>query len=229
MLFLTSTILDHGLYQNLPSHLIQSMIAKVYRRRYKLLQTTSPKPEWLPVCNGAIYRASAAVQQTWDEIQKDKTRLIDVDALKDLDFSADTVLRLGQLQGYLDWISGPAHSGSKSSMNETPGFAFCRSPPSLLPRTVFEQKPTLIYELADFEDWVSRHYQTWLRTHVAEHGTCALLATLIRNYHAAASNFYNQNPMNLSSMWLTILELWIGCDSSVTHAHPLLLDYWLDK
>ncbi|KAI0477366.1 hypothetical protein GGR56DRAFT_636982 [Xylariaceae sp. FL0804] len=228
MLFLMSTILGHGPIENLPCHLIQSMLAKVHRRRHKLLQAVSPRPSWLLVCSDSVSRASTAIQKTWNKVQKEETRYIDLDALKDLNFPADTALRLGELQGYLDWISRPErHSDSKSSKNETPGFPFRRLPADALPRMKFEQSSTLIYQLTDFEDWVSHNYQSWLRAHVAEPGTCTLLATLIENYHAAASGLYSENPLNLSTMWLTILELWIGCDSSATHIHPLLLDYWM--
>ncbi|KAL4901190.1 hypothetical protein BDW74DRAFT_187846 [Aspergillus multicolor] len=72
-----------------------------------------------------------------------------------------------------------------------------------------------IYNVSAFEHWA----------HLNSQNTCEHLGKLIQNYHEIASQLYAGNPEARSVMYLTILELWIACDKSAVHIHPLIGDY----
>jgi hypothetical protein len=78
------------------------------------------------------------------------------------------------------------------------------------------------FYLAAFETWVQKHLASWLVMNLAKGGACSELRSSIKMYHSVANTMYAGVPASLSIMYLTILELWVACDKSACHIHPLL-------
>ncbi|PVF94402.1 hypothetical protein CPB86DRAFT_800496 [Serendipita vermifera] len=79
--------------------------------------------------------------------------------------------------------------------------------------------------LLNFESWVKDSLQEWTRSPSRTEHDCAPLSQLIDEYRDVASIHYKDDPEDISSMHLCILELWVSLDSLVATWCPLLLDY----
>ncbi|ORY67517.1 uncharacterized protein BCR38DRAFT_407490 [Pseudomassariella vexata] len=228
MAFLMGTLLEQGISMNLPSHLLHCMLAKVNRRHLKLLNVlgSESKPRWVSYTLDMMQRASSRLQETWSLIQKDNIRPIKLSKLEKVQFDEDTRLSLANLKPYLDGVSDPKRcTSSRAPSDRNGGFAFSRARVDCLPSPSFDGEPSIYLQLIDFENWVSESLQTWLTSHASSRSTWKDLSGLLENYHSAASKAYDKNPINLSHMWLTSMELWVAVDASVVSRCGLLHDY----
>ena len=82
-----------------------------------------------------------------------------------------------------------------------------------------------VFDLAAFEEWVAFHLDKWLASNLTEDTTCHKLQKLMVRYHRIANRFYAGSPEALSSMLLTISEIWVACDKSAVAIDPLLSQY----
>ncbi|RYP74662.1 hypothetical protein DL771_002928 [Monosporascus sp. 5C6A] len=231
MAFLMSELLQQALSMDIPDHLVYCMAAKVNRRFLKLSSILTYSPGWFAVSSEAVEQAGSKLAAKWTTIQDADKRAVDLEALKDLRFHEDTVLTLVKLKPYLNWISNPSRNLERIDLaNSASGFSFTRAEPSSLPNFDPLKVGALAehiqcYSLADFENWVAENLQGWLLARIDQSNTCEDLARLIDDYYTVANLRYKNNPMNLSIMWITIMELWAACDKSVTNLYPLLKDH----
>ncbi|RYP92762.1 hypothetical protein DL770_001151 [Monosporascus sp. CRB-9-2] len=231
MAFLMSELLQQALSMNIPDHLVYCMVAKVNRRFLKLSSILTCSPDWFAVSSKAVEQAGSKLATKWTTIQDADKRAIDLEALKNLRFHEDTALTLVNLKPYLDWISNSSRGLERiNGANSLSGFSFARAEPYSLPNFGPLKVGALAehiqyYSLADFENWVTENLQAWLLAHIDQSNTCEDLARLIDDYYTVANLRYENNPVNLSIMWITIMELWTACDKSVTKLYPLLKDH----
>ncbi|KAK7755219.1 hypothetical protein SLS62_002724 [Diatrype stigma] len=231
MAFLMSELLRQGLSMHVANHLLYCMAAKVNRRFLKLSPTLNRTPDWFTGSFDIVKKVLLELEGKWNFIQKENSRVInrELEALKTLRFQADTALSLGRFQPYLDRRLESSHNldreGSPSSEN---WLDFTREEPGQLPRLgdletrdAHEQ----CYVLVDYEHWVAENLEGWLETHITRDDVCNDLMTSLEAYYKIAHGVYQNNPVNLSVMWITIMELWIACDKSVVRMHPLLKDH----
>ncbi|KAK0719128.1 hypothetical protein B0H67DRAFT_472700, partial [Lasiosphaeris hirsuta] len=61
--------------------------------------------------------------------------------------------------------------------------------------------------------------------HATHKGRFLVLTEAISSYHSTAKNVYAESPELLSSMVLTIMEMWVACDRYATYFYPTLLEY----
>ncbi|RYP49659.1 hypothetical protein DL768_004701 [Monosporascus sp. mg162] len=231
MAFLMSKLLQQALSMDIPDHLVYCMVAKVNRRFLKLSSILTCRPDWFAVSSKAVEEASSKLEKKWTTIQDAEKRVVNLKALKNLRFHEDTALTLAKLKPYLDWISGSSRNSERiDGANPESGFSFTRAKPYSLPKFDPLKVRALAehiqcYSLADFENWVAENLQEWLLAHIDQSNTCEDLSRLIDDYYTVAKLRYENNPVNLSIMWITIMELWVACDKSVTELYPLLKDH----
>lgn len=79
--------------------------------------------------------------------------------------------------------------------------------------------------LADFEMSVRNHIDRWLDRNIHTQASCSTLTSCIEQYSTAALHFYKSNPEALSTMLLTIFELWVALDKLAVFHCPLMRDY----
>ena len=82
----------------------------------------------------------------------------------------------------------------------------------------------LILVLADLEMWVKLGMPQWANTNAcsASESLCTDLADLIESYNTHAQRAYQNNPLQLSIAFLTVLEMWVVLDRFVTSWSPLM-------
>ncbi|KAH8724529.1 hypothetical protein GQ44DRAFT_827220 [Phaeosphaeriaceae sp. PMI808] len=84
------------------------------------------------------------------------------------------------------------------------------------------------FYLASVEKWVEDHLSSWLERHISGSTTCKRLRQLLEEYYRRANSTYSaltNIPGSLSTMYLTILELWIACDKCACKMYPLLREF----
>ncbi|KAL5335284.1 hypothetical protein BJX70DRAFT_390763 [Aspergillus crustosus] len=81
-----------------------------------------------------------------------------------------------------------------------------------MPATSPLPKDEELLSLIDFENWVDTQLQSWLATAPKTDKACCDVAELIGKYSRHADRMYGQDPVALSLMMLTILELWVAMD-----------------
>ncbi|KAK8019158.1 hypothetical protein PG990_004296 [Apiospora arundinis] len=227
MLFLVSTLIDKATKLPIADELLFCMIAKFNRRLYKfsrMPENTSYPPGWMSYASNVVTNATARLEHKWEVVQdKDKPPL-QLEALKDLDFKNDTLLKFTSLRNFVDITANPqANLDTSQALNA--GFDYARFRRDDVPTIDSGRGETLVFVLANVEQWVCDELTQWLSHHVTESNTCHKLVKLLNGYLDMAKTQYEGNPHNLSIMWLCVMELWVACDQAAAKQEPLLVDY----
>ncbi|KAK7987451.1 hypothetical protein PG989_007766 [Apiospora arundinis] len=224
MLFLVSTLIDKATKLPIADELLFCMIAKFNRRLYKfsrMPENTSYPPGWMSYASNGVTNATARLEHKWEVVQdKDKPPL-QLEALKDLDFKNDTLLKFTSLRNFVDITANPqANLDTSQALNA--GFDYARFRRDDVPTIGSGRGETLVFVLANVEQWVCDELTQWLSHHVTESNTCHKLVKLLNGYLDMAKTQYEGNPHNLSIMWLCVMELWVACDQAAAKQEPLL-------
>jgi hypothetical protein len=224
MAFFLSKVLElsHQYVENLHIDLIYAMNAKLSRRLHKITVAKSPGLEVVQKIMQSMYQI---LQDRWWTVMVRPEPGIELGGLSSLDFLADAVICLPELQQYLQLRH---HRENKSdSAVFRPGSGIVQHPAEHLPgvSVLMSNSDSLWYNLNSIERWVQLNLDSWLSNHQADSSTCQHLSDLIRNYHSLACTTYSESPEATSRMILTILDLWIACDKAATYECGMLLDY----
>lgn len=223
MIYFLSTVIDISC-DTMPSEHIHVMNVKVARRLLKL--NLSGDPPWFPSVQQMLERARKTVQGGWQKVMSHSSYEHDMSSLESLKFDEDTHCALLGLDQYLQRIHKQDGRCSQVSKKFSPRSSLVHYESTELPSCVSLTNPGYqIYNLASFEAWVASHLDEWIKLHLGEEATCGRLGGLIQSYHKIASPVYSSHPEAVSTMLLTILELWIACDRSTTYIHGMLNDY----
>ena len=223
MIYFMSSIVDLSSGVMSSEHLYV-MTAKISRRLLKL--DLSEEPAWFTSVRGVLHRASNAIRDSRDSIIAKNSPRLDLQPLKDLVFVDDIQHTLFDLDRYIEGIHERESRLSQLPADFQPHSSLLNFPSTVLPTRLHLSDPEYAtYNLTAFEDWVASNLDVWLLGHIAEEVTCHRLGELIKSYHGIASRLYSPNPEAVSTMLLTILELWIACDKSATHLYGMLSDY----
>ncbi|KAB5525653.1 hypothetical protein GE09DRAFT_1257349 [Coniochaeta sp. 2T2.1] len=220
VVFLTD-LLAAALVKDTPCEILHCLISKISKRLSKLGEDVSLT--WLQQIQVTLDRATRAIQAAWDTVIASEPDLPTED-LQALNFAKDSVLQMEGLDDYTQFVKESASSDVLRHTFSPPKLT-TQCPTDILPGIPTSGEEVSIYVLAAFEDWVPSHLAAWLKTNISDPATCAHLLRPLRQYYDAASREYKGNPESISIMLLTCLELWVACDKSATHQHPLLLDY----
>ncbi|KLU86149.1 hypothetical protein MAPG_05168 [Magnaporthiopsis poae ATCC 64411] len=225
MLFFAATVLDEIPTRNLSSDHIAVMIAKVARRRHKLVQHgVGVEESWLVrYVDEAMDKATAELKRRQERILSLPSQSCDHPQLECLDPGNDVFHRLPAVDKFLGSIGTRTQSLPEAGFSRK-SYAEEFEPGSLpsLPRC---SSRYVAFTLAAFEKWVAEHLDSWIVTNASNPDTCRQLRRLLEVYGEAAKAEYHMNPEGGSSLVLTALELWIACDKSATTLEPLLRKY----
>ncbi|KAF9255590.1 hypothetical protein L218DRAFT_1034217 [Marasmius fiardii PR-910] len=227
MAFLMSMLLRKSAEADLKSDLLSVMHKKVARRLYKIRDTA---PEFVrSEVVGAGEALQALLRQRWEVVQEQyahgSIQRWDPASLK---VRRDTVLSLENSKRYIfnalnkkDQSSSPPvfkpdeHPRLKSLHQHT--------------KNSFIQALKQSGELAlfDFERAVEDEIDGWVSdgTSSDSKNRCSLISDWITLYAREAKSRYSGNPEEMSMMFLTLLELWIGLDKLCVSHCDLLFRY----
>ncbi|OJK01293.1 hypothetical protein ASPACDRAFT_51200 [Aspergillus aculeatus ATCC 16872] len=222
MVFYMSSIL-HRCPESISSEHRYIMSSKIVRRLRKL-DLPPDNHDWLLFVQCALREANGVLEQNWSRIIARNACRPDMSALTRLNFKDDTDCSLPNLDEWLQSITTCQHS--LVSPDSHPQSGLLEFEPAELPSLLQLTDPDYhVYNLAAFEAWVDLNLQSWIETHIGYEDTCERLSSVVNAYFNIASELYASNPEALSTMLLTVLELWIACDKSAVHIHPLLRQY----
>lgn len=158
MIFLLALLLRDASDTDQPHDMLFVMMGKVSHRMLKAVPTQAP---WLSFVERILTDVQSTLGNGWADIQNSAVGTLDLSPLQALDFAGDTRLKLTTLRPYLKKVSnrppltGIARAGRADDHNprrrrrgRVPDGKFSLADHSLL-----------LYELADFEEWVESHLQ----------------------------------------------------------------------
>jgi hypothetical protein len=222
MLFLMSHVLQLSHQYTLSCDLLYAMNAKIARRLLKLhLSAEGPEFDFI---RSVTQSTNNIIQGRWSCIMEKAEPRCDLSRLERLDFDQDVENSLPELDEYIEALA-------KRESNPNPAVSQPKCALAAYQTGVLPKVPTssteeyLMYNLRAFEDWVASDLEVWLKKHKNEADTCRKLGDLMQTYHSVARPAYTTNPEAISTMLLTIFEIWIACDESATHICNFLNEY----
>ena len=230
ILFLTE-IASYALAADLPGDLCHVIIAKIARRAHKAGPNLN---EFVQQNASKVCQAIRGKQEeAWRNVQT-----VDGDRPTTLEkraFENDTFLSLDACKAHLSRIIEQNHDDfathSEFKPNCSAWYSWERGLPVINELESFT-KDELFYGLADFEAWISKSLPSWRVHRLASSSIiestpsdCMALANLATKYRDLALKVYNENPEQVSIMYLVIAELWHTLDLLVVKVTPLLCDF----
>ncbi|KAF2803743.1 uncharacterized protein BDZ99DRAFT_399090 [Mytilinidion resinicola] len=230
MIFFLSQVLQSALDESsgVPSDLLFVMKAKISRRMLKLGRTPS-----IPKVDEILRSTRERLNSTWDKLQNDKDpyhiwKSWDM-FQSTISFSEDTKLELKTFRRYLESLRVRNLSAATEEAFQPEHLSrihLCHITLPILDDLLFvgsHQKQVL---LTDFESWVDACLSGWLENNIHRSDTTAELADLLKQYPEIALQVYEGNPVLLSTMFLTAMELWVAMDKSTITQYSLVAGYY---
>ncbi|KAJ8131228.1 hypothetical protein O1611_g2397 [Lasiodiplodia mahajangana] len=224
MIFILCHVLTLATKRSLSSEVLYSMSSKLSRRLLKIGPAIDGRV--LLYVQTAMKDAHAKILERWSMIQKQETPTIGVTELSSLDFKGDCYVSIPELDNHIAWMGTRQQEQLRGSF-QPPSMLMDLSPHELprLPRQFADESTShAVANLEAFETWVTLHSRQWAQDNQRT-AACSELSTLIVTYHNLARPYYSKNPEALSTMILTISELWVACDDTAVSLCPLLSQY----
>ncbi|KAF2007622.1 hypothetical protein P154DRAFT_593169 [Amniculicola lignicola CBS 123094] len=228
MVFLLSTVLHLASQypQVLGTEILHATSAKLSRRIKKLetlSQNMHPPPDWMdPVCK-TLFSTHDLISKKWKRILNGTPLHVDAAELEKLRPENDLNVELPELDRFVDEMGAREKVADGSKFQPTVGYRQFSA--YELPSSFAAYGEYQYFQLAAVECWVECHLTQWLDDHIGDQNTTKGLRDLIQAYHHIAKSAYAGLPISLSIMYLVIMELWVACDKSACHIHPLLRDF----
>ncbi|KJA23164.1 hypothetical protein HYPSUDRAFT_54564 [Hypholoma sublateritium FD-334 SS-4] len=225
MLFFHARLLQLFLDNNFSSDLLHVARVKTGRRAHKLGDTAPPL--LLKMVKDVVQAVQLQLQERWSEEQQDQA-LSPAFVSNALATERDTKMSLDNSRAYLSEVLLPERSNGLPSPFEPTEKPRLRS---LTIDTIFPDAFTRAAQadpyvaLADFEDLVQDHLDSWTQQNLREESASITLKTCLEQYMSAAKHHYGSNAEDKSRMLLVIMDLWVALDVVVCFQHPLLLSY----
>ena len=223
MLFVVIRISEKALARKSPTEKIHLINVKIARRVVKLGDRIFEFV--LQAARSATADGSDYLQTDWHNTQR--SLQTESPQLKTDSIAKDTELTLNSSKEIL----GVALDGHAGALDSTAFDPNCPSRIEVgqggLPKAlkVGQSSDGKIIGLADFEDWIANKLGAWVQSTSSSILHCQSLAQLIYDYESSAAKIYEGDPIQLSVMILTMLELWVALDRQATQLYPLLEDY----
>ena len=212
--------------EELSSETVRNTTAKIVRR---LLKMEAKNPDILTqsiFADRIRQRVTAAhelIASRWSHIHQSTTDNIDIAVLQTVQPEHDLDMALPELDVFLREIA--ARKASLTSCLFKPSSEYLYFHAGELPHDLDKSDDSTTFRLLAMETWVEEHLETWFEQHQQNPYSCGELRRLMEHYHAVASTVYADIPKSMSIMYLTILEIWIKCDTVACSEYPLLREF----
>lgn len=223
-------ILELALRQGLASDILFVMNAKLSRRVYKTRNT-------LPVfvLDKALEvgkQAYEVLNLRWEQAQKDHSKSPDWSP-QDLQFVQDTQLTMHNSRAYLREIIARPNTKLDSARYKPKEVQRISPFSNQIPQQNISDVSDAARDiaLADFELWVQKNLDDWIKANVHREEACGEISQRIEDYISAAETAYASDPERTSIMLLTTMELWVALDKVAVEScpvenRPLFLEYF---
>ncbi|KAK7414002.1 hypothetical protein QQX98_007113 [Neonectria punicea] len=220
MPFFMSRILEAS-YKRTPGNILHSMRTKISRRLLKLDQPKNGL--WLGTIHRILSHTAGGLDRQWQQLRESLELPLDLTALSKLEMHKDVYFHLPKLDEFISSVVQPDKINRLARASPTSQIqAFDADSLPRISKSTDEYRP---FHLATVESWVAMNLDSWIAKHIHDERACLELSTLIRNYHALGSPWYERRPEGVSRMHLVILELWVAADKAALASLPMLRDY----
>lgn len=230
MVLFMARVLELALQQGLASNILFVMNAKLSRRVYK---TGDMIPVF--VLEKALEvgkQAYEVLNSRWGQTQMNHSKSTDWNP-RDLSFAQDTQLTMHNSKDHLREIMTRPYTKPDSPRYKPNEVERIRPSSYQLPQRNISDTPDVAKEiaLADFELWVQKNLDNWVKANVHREEACREIALRIEDYISAAETAYASDPERISIMLLTTIELWVALDKVAIEScsianRPLFLEYF---
>ncbi|TLD29710.1 p-loop containing nucleoside triphosphate hydrolase protein [Venturia nashicola] len=194
-----------------------------------ILTKTADLP-WVKFIQRISMKTTNVIDGNWnalqDEVDPYQTQI--AWAPSTLSFKDDTVLQITSLKKYFDGVMNreiaetSLGTANISYATRIP-YKSLQIPLSNMLTGKMGASRRLV--LADVETWVADSLAAWENGNIHRADACSEVANLVIGYVDAASAAYTRDPVSLSTMYLTALDLWVCLDKISTKHESILLDY----
>ncbi|KAJ5059156.1 hypothetical protein J3E72DRAFT_230989 [Bipolaris maydis] len=213
-------------WKSLGSEPIHAVSAKLMRRlrKFKALKHSEYLgTSWVNHIETGILNAHRFINQHWLGLVKNTEGNIDTSVIASLQPEADLDMNLSGLDAFLSQITSRKQEHIPSTYVPTSLYpTFC---PSTLPNNLGGPEDDKYFRLAALEHWVEHNLSDWTHHHLYDSNACEQLRTLMKTYYDFANTAYDESPIAMSVMYLTLAEIWISCDRCACAIYPMLTDY----
>ncbi|XP_014555371.1 hypothetical protein COCVIDRAFT_27710 [Bipolaris victoriae FI3] len=206
-----------------PIHVISAKLMRRLRKFKALEQSDYLETSLVSYVETGIFNAHRLINQHWLGLVKNTEGNIDTSVIASLQPEADLDMNLSGLDAFLSQIISRKQEHILSTYVPTSLYpTFCASN---LPTNLDGPDDYKHFRLAALEHWVEHNLSDWTRNHLHDSNACEQLRMLMRIYYNIANTAYDQSPIAMSVMYLTLAELWISCDRCACAVYPMLTDY----
>ena len=227
MLFFMNELTLEALQQDMSNDVLQWTVAKLSRRLTKLGDAA---PEWLSI---AVLETCTSIRALLDARWQLVQSVDGVSPLWEpstLNFSADAQLSMFHSRHYITNALSSIHF-TLPSTTFTPKLHMRGTLDHFLSvngsffQVMYKREPYLT--LYDVENQVRLGIDKWVAGISTPDidGASKKLELLAEGYSTAALQTYKGNPEDISRMFLTVIELWIGLDKLLARQIPMFVDY----
>jgi hypothetical protein len=230
MIFFMHELAEKAIEADMSSELLHFMSTKISRRLTKL---GSSAPDWLSQkALQTCTRVRKTLEERWERVQNcqaaspswtpfelDPSKGTQLSLLESRSYVCNALMNQGTELPHTTCNPQHPHRGTLEDFLSSNGQFF---------KDAYHAEPRLA--LRDVEQEVERGIDTWvapiLATDIAGvEVACVQLETLSENYSPRAQKAYENNPEELSIMFLTTIELWVALDKLVVKKIPMLEEY----
>ncbi|KAF2802615.1 uncharacterized protein BDZ99DRAFT_401210 [Mytilinidion resinicola] len=229
MLFFMNDVLGSAIKESLPTETLFIMKTKISRRVLKMGQPISNSLQ------AGIHSAQNILESRWNSLQRDR----DLHKIWTPWTSSNwkpltheqTTLSLPSLKPYVESRSLRQQQpsiGKDSKPRSIP--RVCQSKNQFPDITKFStfglyDKDNKNVVLADVEEWVRTFLLLWVQENMSLRKSTRNIADLLKIYCEEALSAYHDDPVMISTMFLTAMELWIALDMCALEQRPVLSKY----
>ena len=227
MTYFKARILRLAINGDLPSDNIFPLLTNVSRRVLKL--DLDEPPLWYETVAKVMNAASGLLQKKWNTVKAREASTAQSE-LSTVQFSmeASTSLKFSALEKYLRPSSRQSSVSSSSSDSDLSGLHRVRQDhtnlPQLMPPGSEVDSATNIRTI-EMEVWVQDHLDKWLASNISRREACEDIANLIETYIETIHTLYQDQPMDQSLAFLTLMELWVALDKCARRQEQLIEQY----
>jgi hypothetical protein len=223
----TDTVLKaKDVWEAIGTDALNTIHAKLVRRMKKMDnfgQHHGLRPGWTDVVHECMIAAQGLIETSWNSCANDAKANINLASLQNLRVQENLNVKMPSLDGLIAGIGSRQCSTPISTFKPT--YNYPEFPESGLPTMSMDTGECRFYNLVAVETWIDKYLSRWLNSHRQDPTTCGSICNLTKSYHIAASAAYADLPQAMSVMYLTLLDLWMACDSSACSKFPLLRQY----
>ncbi|KAK0630434.1 hypothetical protein B0T17DRAFT_589950 [Bombardia bombarda] len=230
--FYHSCLLKRATKEELDSDLLFAMMGKLARRIVKL--DPAKDSLWLKDAMQVVQKTRNNLESRWKRIEGNNAETLDFSSLADLSFEKDSDLRQESLKKFLDWTKTRSPTAQYAArQDDSASFKpFLATELPSLGSNIQKSVGLRPFVLLEAETWVEDNLDSWVARQLQQgatktklQDTLGKLDQIICEYYSEAHAAYAGNPEALSTMFLTIMSLWIAVDRVAGSMTPLLLEY----